>query len=158
MKMEDLRRMFQALGLESVETVIASGNVIFEAEPSDLAGLEGRIEAHLKDSLGYQVATFLRTLPELAGVAAYRPFPDMDGDLLMIGFLGREPDEAARERVLALNTATDRFHLHARELYWVLKTRLSDSTITGARLEKALGMPTTLRNANTVQKIALKYS
>ena len=57
----------------------------------------------------------------------------------------------------ALATPNDDLHIHDRELYWLARTRMSDSPITGARLEKALGLPTTLRNVNTVRKLAAKY-
>jgi hypothetical protein len=35
---------------------------------------------------------------------------------------------------------------------------MSDSTITGPRLQKALGVPATSRNLNTVRKLAEKYA
>ena len=39
-KMAHLRALFEALGFEQVETLIASGNVIFETPVSDTAALE----------------------------------------------------------------------------------------------------------------------
>jgi hypothetical protein len=34
---------------------------------------------------------------------------------------------------------------------------MSESAFSGALLEKAIGMPATLRNATTVKKLAAKY-
>jgi uncharacterized protein (DUF1697 family) len=48
--------------------------------------------------------------------------------------------------------------VNGREVYWLCRTRFSESQISGALLAKTLGMPTTLRNTTTVKKIAAKYS
>ena len=73
-KMDHLRKLFEALGTSNVETFIASGNVIFDSEADDPRVLERKIEDHLQESLGYEVATFVRSTSELAGIARYRPF------------------------------------------------------------------------------------
>jgi uncharacterized protein (DUF1697 family) len=159
-KMEDLRRHFAELGLANVETFIASGNVIFDTPEPDAAALERRIERHLRAALGYEVATFLRTPAELAAAAQYRPFPDGDDTGeggLFVAFLPRPPAAEARQQVAALGTPTDSFHIHERELYWLCRTRLSESRVSGALLEKRLGLPATLRNITTVRKLAAKY-
>src|SRR5690349_8708838 len=73
-KMDVLRRLFEELGFQNVETFIASGNVIFDAPNGDYGALEKQIEVHLRASLGYEVVTFVRSAPELARVADCRPF------------------------------------------------------------------------------------
>lgn len=118
-KMERLRALFEELGLAKVETFIASGNVIFESPLEDAASLEKQIEGHLKAALGYEVATFLRTPSELAGIASYQPFPqaELDGNNLYISFLQAAPNGDALDKVMALRTPLDDFHAHGRELY-----------------------------------------
>lgn len=160
-KMDALRGLFVACGLANVETFIASGNVIFDSPAGDLAALEKQIEAYLQAELGYRVETFIRSRAELAAIAAYTPFPPAEltaaGNTLYIGFLAAAPGPAAREKLQALRGPLADLHLHAREIYWLSRTAMSESPLSGAVLEKALGMPTTLRNANTVQRLAAKY-
>jgi uncharacterized protein (DUF1697 family) len=159
-KMEDLRRHFADLGVANVATFIASGNVIFDTPETDAAALERRIERHLRDALGYAVATFLRTPAELAAVAQYQPFPDVDPEGeggLFVSFLPMPPGEQGRHKVAALCAPTDDFAIHERELYWLCRTRISDSRVSGALLEKTLGLPATMRNVTTVRKLAAKY-
>src|SRR5438874_9114515 len=74
-KMETLRQHFEALGLTKVETFINSGNVIFEARAAKTGNLEKKIEAQLRQMMGYDVAAFVRTPAELAAIAAYQPLP-----------------------------------------------------------------------------------
>ncbi len=157
--MDHLRGLFEALGFSGVETFIASGNVIFQSPTTDTRALEQQIEAHLRQALGYDVATFVRTTVELAAVAAHQPLPtaEVDGNRLYVGFLQTPPSDDARQKLLALQTPLDEFHVHNRELYWLCRTAISQSVVSGARIERALGMPITLRNVTTVRKLAEKY-
>lgn len=158
--MATLRRLFEESGGSEVETVIASGNVVFASASRSAAALERRLSNRLEASLGYAVAAFVRTPAEVTAVAARRPFPAADAARdfgVYVGFLHREPDAAGRRRVLGLATPEDALALHGRELYWGRRGRFSDSRITGAALERALGAPTTIRNTTTIRRIAERY-
>jgi uncharacterized protein (DUF1697 family) len=156
-EMAKLKKLFEQLKLGGVETFIASGNVIFESAGAAPA-LEKRIAAHLEKSLGYEVVTFLRTPAELADVLAHKAFPkERAGSTLHIGFLGAPPTAAAKKQVLALTSPIDDFGFDDRTLYWRCAGRFSDSVVSGAKLEKALGQPTTMRKHTTVEKLARKY-
>src|SRR5687767_8789936 len=160
-KMSDLRALFESLGFSSVETFIASGNVIFESPEENRAALEERIADHLQKSLGYGVATFIRSVPEITQIANYQPFPASElaaeGASLYIAFLHALPDEEGKHRLKEYRTFVDDFHIHGREVYWLCRKKMSESTFSGAQLETALGMPATIRNSTTVKKLALKY-
>jgi uncharacterized protein (DUF1697 family) len=162
-KMEYLRSLFEEMGFSGVETFIASGNVIFESPEKDSGKLEKQVEAHLRKSLGYDVATFIRLPSEIAQVANHEPFPEEDidgpGYSLYVVFLGKAPDQDVKKRLAALSNPVDEFHVHGRELYWLCRKRMSESTITGGMIEKAAGgMQGTNRNITTVRKLAAKYS
>lgn len=159
-KMETLRALFGELGFANVETFIASGNVFFEARAASARALERKIEQRLEPALGYAVAAFIRTPAEVAAVAQYQPFAAAQvaaAHSLHVGFLPAAPGPEAQRRLEGLRTAADEFACHAREFYWLRRARLGEATITGAQLEKALGMPTTLRNVTTVKKLAARY-
>jgi uncharacterized protein (DUF1697 family) len=161
-KMDALRALFEALGYSGVATFIASGNIIFESPADSAQALEEEIANHLKSSLGYDVATFVRSVSELAAMEAYQPFPgeevDAEGSSRYVAFLHEPPSDAAHQSLLALGSATDDFHIHEREIYWLCRTRLSDSRVfMGGLFEKTIRMPATMRNMNTVRKIVSKY-
>lgn len=157
-KMDALRRIFEKAGCSEVETVIASGNVIFSSSSKSEPALAAKLAASLETALGYEVATFLRTPAELAEAARREPFELGGGDRLYVGFLSGKPPAAAVRALLACATATDEFSVLGRELYWCCRTSFSESPFSGSRLEKTLGMPTTLRNVTTVRKLAAKCS
>ncbi|HYP29838.1 MAG TPA: DUF1697 domain-containing protein [Blastocatellia bacterium] len=161
-KMDRLRALFEAMGFSNVETFIASGNVIFDSPSKNTKSLEKKIEDRLQTALGYEVATFVRTLPELAAVADYKPFSDAelnaDGNTLYVAFLPGRPAEEAERRLLSFATESDDFHVSGREAYWLRRGKISESDFSGATLAKTLGMQATMRNSSTVRKIASKYS
>jgi uncharacterized protein (DUF1697 family) len=157
-KMDRLRALFESLRLGNVETMIASGNVLFDAPASERAdALEQRIEEHLKEALGYDVATFLRTPGEIAAIVAHEPFgPDPSAHAVYVGFLKALPTKDARERLLGFSNDVDEFRANGREVYWKARKNVSESMFSGAQLEKTLGMPATMRNINTVRKLGVK--
>jgi len=159
-KMEQLRGLFESLGFSKVETFIASGNVIFEAKSKDAKATEKMIEKKLKEALGYEVATFIRTDAELKEIANYKPFKQSALDsatALNIAFLAEPLDSNLKQKLMAMKTGIDDFHVHEREIYWLCLKKQSESTFSNAVLEKSIGRKSTLRGANTVRKLAEKY-
>jgi len=161
-KMEHLRKLFEALEFRKVETFIASGNVIFEADVTKPQAIQTQIEHHLRQSLGYEVATFLRAPSEVATVASYKPFPvselEAEGTALYVAFLSAAPTGAARDKLMGFRSEVNDFHIHQREVYWLCRRKMSESAFSGGLLEKTLGMPATLRNSTTVKRLATKYA
>ncbi len=158
-KMSKLKRMFEALKLAQVETFIASGNVIFDSA-EEAARLEVRIEQALEKSLSYPVATFLRTTRDIAAIAERDPFgtPLPPGARIYVAFLRDRPSAAARRKVAELATPTDTLAVDGRELFWRCTIPSMESTVSGATLEKTVGQPATLRNMNTIRRLAAKYA
>jgi len=156
-KMEALRGHFEDLGFLAVETFIASGNVIFQSKSIKTAELEKKIERRLESELGYPVATFIRTESELASIHAHRPFAAESVPVPNIGFLAAPIGPQAEAALMALATPTDEFHVHGREIYWLCRTRQSESTVTNVRVERAIQTNIAFRGAGTVAKLAAKY-
>ncbi|MEP6911613.1 MAG: DUF1697 domain-containing protein [bacterium] len=160
-KMDHLRTLFEALGFSNVETFIASGNVIFDSKSKNTRALEKKIEAFLQASLGYAVVTFIRSTDEVATIAGYEPFkvadPNGDRNVLYIAFLADTPAEEAKKKLLSFATENDELHVSGREVYWRSHKKMSESEFSGARLEKILGMPATLRNSTTIKRLGSKY-
>ncbi|MBA3513917.1 MAG: hypothetical protein H0T77_06050 [Pyrinomonadaceae bacterium] len=98
----------------------------------------------------------------MANIAEYKPFDDSesnaDGNALYIAFTTDEPSDESKLKLVTLTTEVDNFHVNGREVYWLSRKKISESKFSGAQLERTLGMPATIRNANTVKKIAQKYA
>jgi uncharacterized protein (DUF1697 family) len=159
-KMDRLKTLFEDAGFTNVETFIASGNVIFDAGSRKSSAVERALETILKDALGYDVATFVRTCAEVQAIAAHKPFTTaaIDGSLAFNVALVCNPlDARAKKSLMALTTELDDFHVNGREIYWLSRARQSESKISNAVFEKTLGCRSTVRGINTIRKMAEKY-
>jgi len=157
--MARLRELFEALGLSDVETFIASGNVVFTSSSRNLAALERKIAAHLATSLGYEVVTFIRTIPEVVAIAAYKPFPETrirQAGAFSVGFLAAPLDAPSKRALNALETGIDHFHTHGREVYWLCDRRQSETKVSNVAFERATRARVTFRGANTIARLAAK--
>lgn len=153
-----LKKAFRAAGGADPETFLASGNVVFSSK--GVKGLDAKIAAALGDALGFEVPVFVRTLEEIAAVAAHDPFPKRDAarfPTYLIGFLSKDLDAEGVRRLSALQSAEDLFHVRGREFWWLSAHHQARPAITGRQLEKALGQPTTLRNPNTIRRMAERF-
>ena len=82
LKMDVLKKAFEDLGYENVRTVIASGNVIFDA-PTDVVNLdpvvlEQEIEFALPKVIDFKTEAFVCTLSDLQDLINKNPFQDID--------------------------------------------------------------------------------
>ncbi|MCW3494540.1 DUF1697 domain-containing protein [Microbacterium sp. SSM24] len=76
----DLARVFTELGFDAVRTVLASGNVVFEADAAASARpkLKAKIEKALRERFDYDAWIVLVTMDELTAAADAFPFDDAD--------------------------------------------------------------------------------
>jgi uncharacterized protein (DUF1697 family) len=158
--MEELRKHCLKAGAKDVETFIASGNVIFSWPSDDAAKAERTIEASLQKSLGYEVKTFIRRADELVELARYQAFPEADvkaATVMLVGLMAAPLDAAAAKTLLGFKSDVDDFHTRGREVFWLCKTRQSESPFFRVPFEKRMNTRVTFRNMNTVQRIVKKY-
>jgi uncharacterized protein (DUF1697 family) len=149
-----LKQMFESMGFSQVQTYINSGNVLFESadEPD---GLAGRIEREIETAFGFPVAVMIRSSADLEGIIGSHPFAEHGSPEevnLHIGFLSETPSEDRLNRILPYVTDDDQFRLVGREMYVMFRAGVRDSKL-GNNLQK-LGVPVTLRNWNTTNKLA----
>ena len=158
-KMDVLVRLLTELGYAQVETFIASGNMIFQAPavgPDPAGTFEQQIEAKLQEGLGFFVDTFIRTPAELTLAAERRPFGEIPEDCaMMVSFLKTEPGQQAVDALMAFRGPIDDFAVMGREVYWL--RRPGESKFAGATMERAMKMPSTMRNITTVVRMAEKW-
>lgn len=158
-KMDRLAELFKELEYANVATFIASGNVVFEAD-ADEEDVASDVEAHLRERLGYEVHTFVRSMEELRDIAERHVFAGAHdaGWGLYVIFMRDAPGSSEAHGLRGLETTEDRFEIREREVYWHRKGRLSDSSISTADFNRALGGgSSTMRNMNTIRRIIDKF-
>jgi uncharacterized protein (DUF1697 family) len=79
-----------------VQTVIASGNVIFESKSTNIEKLESDIESAIAKNLGFNSATFIRSQKELEKFIKKDPFKGASHGketYLIVTFMKKKPYE-----------------------------------------------------------------
>lgn len=140
--------------LGDVSTFLASGNLLFETDAAPDT-LEPLLEQRLRDALGYDVVTFVRTLDELAELVDELPAPGEDEKHQVI-FYKEDPGTEARQALARTAGETDRLRHRARETIWTHVGGMMDSPL--AVMKPTAGAPvTTVRTANTVERMVAKF-
>jgi uncharacterized protein (DUF1697 family) len=158
--MAELKKLFEQMGFDNVETFIASGNVIFDSKRKPSV-LEKLIAESLEKPMGYSVPGFLRTIEQLEAIAERTPFPPatMTSAIAYNVAFARSALTAAQVEALSrFESEIDSFTTLESEIYWASTGRQSESKFSNAKLERALGMPVTWRGINTVRRLVAKYS
>lgn len=138
--MPALRETLHAAGYENVRTVIASGNLVFERSRPSAAALERLIA----DELGVTTTVILRSAAQIRKLRAAEPFP-RDA---YVAFLAEKP------RSFAAIDGLDAYAVVGRDLVIHFPRGYANARLTGAVLEKRLGVAATVRNWRTVLKLA----
>jgi uncharacterized protein (DUF1697 family) len=155
-KMSDLKRCFEELGLANVATYIQSGNVLFEAGKGTPASVATRIEAGLSAGFGYEARIVLRSHAEMRAIVEAAPegFGGEPGLFRYDVMFLKEPANAAEVvKQLPLREGVDRAFARNGVCYF---SRLN-SRATQSYLSKVVAMPIykqmTVRNWNTTAKL-----
>lgn len=160
-KMQALRGAFESIGLQEVQTFIASGNVIFRTQARDLDALERKLETVLRATFGFEIHAFVRTVTELAALVAHPAFDAAAvaaAQTHVVGFLSEAPGATAVATLARLASAADRFQFHGREFYWLSIEKQSVSRFSNAVFERTLKMRTTFRGMGTLRKVLEKIN
>lgn len=159
-KMAELRRPFEAMGLEGVESYLASGNVVFDDPGRDRRALEEEIEAELEAALGFATEAFVRGLPGLADLLDHELVAGAgdEGFTPYVVFLKEAAGADVEAALEALETPDDRLHFLGREIVWRRRGGISDSPISPADFAEAVGgRDHTRRKASTLRRIVAKF-
>jgi uncharacterized protein (DUF1697 family) len=77
-KMAELKQCLETAGFGHVKTVLASGNVVFDARAASRESLERKLEAAMQKGLGRVFATTVRSIEELAAMQTADPYKKFD--------------------------------------------------------------------------------
>lgn len=151
LKMEDLRRLLEYIGLAKVRTYIQSGNAIFENEAGNKRKLEAEIGYELKNLLGAEVPVFVLSLAELAAIVSAHPLADGgDIDNLYVTVLSERPEQARVDDLLGTMNAVDSHLVSGRTVYSRYGEGYGRSKRSNNFIEKMLKVRATTRNWSTM--------
>jgi uncharacterized protein (DUF1697 family) len=154
--MADLRDFLTKLGFEDVQSLLQSGNLVFQSDRRSTAQLERVLETEAAQRLGLQTDFFVRTTTEWKALIDANPFPKeakRDPGHLVVMFLKDAPDPKDVKTLQAAIKDREVVRAEGRQAYIVYPDGIGRSRLTGALIEKKLGTRGTGRNWNTVLKL-----
>jgi uncharacterized protein (DUF1697 family) len=154
-KMADLRRALENVGIDQPTTILQSGNVILESN-ADAEALIDIIETSIETSFGFHSDVIVRTKQEIERMVGNEPFDDgqlADPRMAHVMFMKSEPDPGAYHDLRAAYEGPEAMKLVGRDFFVHYPDGSGRSNLAGKTIEKALGVTGTARNWNTVTKI-----
>ena len=155
-RMADLREFLTRLGFGDVQSVLQTGNLVFQADRRTGAQLEQLLETEAKKRLKLETDFFVRTASEWQTLIARNPFPKeakRDPAHLVVMFLKDAPQAEDVKALQAAISGREVVHGVGSQLYITYPDGIGRSRLTNAGIEKHIHTRGTGRNWNTVLKL-----
>ena len=155
LKMAELREALEREDFEDVETVVASGNVLFRHDERPSEGLAEKIEHIVKDRFGIDSFAAVRSRDELAAAIADNPFRE-DGEARFVHtiFLEQPLDRAAFGAFAKAYDGPERLAAGEREFFVDFAEGVARSMLDPAmKKAKVVKGRATARNVRSLQRI-----
>jgi uncharacterized protein (DUF1697 family) len=137
MRNDKLATVLESLGCTDVQSVLASGNLVFRSTARNAAQLEARIEKAFGEKLGFSTDVIVRRQDELEAMATQNPF---------------KGTEHGAQWYLTVTFRKDR----QPAIFGKLERATMDGPEFMTKLEKRYGKHITTRTWNTLLKIIAK--
>ncbi|HEV7318909.1 MAG TPA: DUF1697 domain-containing protein [Ensifer sp.] len=154
--MADLRQMAEELGYCSPRTLVATGNLVFEAGQTSVRDLETPLEQAFSRTFGRHVDIIVRSGGCWQKLAASNPFRDegeQDATQVHVRVMRDPLTETALSGLQRYCIAGERLAIVDGDLWVHFPGKASESKLLGAMTTKRLGVGT-FRNWNTVKGVA----
>jgi uncharacterized protein (DUF1697 family) len=157
---EKLQEVFASLGFQNVSTYKQSGNVIFETNSAGPQEIKTKIEEKLCNSLGFEVAVVIRTIPQLNCIIDLDPFKGQisEGTSFLITFLPTALSPFPLQLPLTIPKSTAQVISSKGAEVFSVTHGGGEGALPNPFLESKLKTKATTRNMNIIRQIVEKYS
>ncbi|MCW2789162.1 MAG: hypothetical protein JWP56_1465 [Aeromicrobium sp.] len=150
--MAQLREIATELGATDPRTYIASGNLVADV-PGDAAAFDRALERAVEERFAFVRDVISRTADEVREALAAHPFEVSEPKYSYVSFLAGTPTAAAIAKAGTYETGDDRWQVIGRDLHIRYANGAGRPEMKSDAIGKALGVPGTARNLNTVRKL-----
>lgn len=175
-RMADLVKVFEGMGFTEVKTYIQSGNAFFDTKETDTAKLEKEIANAVASTFEAKPEIMVRTLANLESIVHNAPLSpqankggwgdfslDQLGDntklSLYVAFLKSPLTEEQKKLLDSFENEHEKFVLSGKDIYCLITKNVGKVGVyTRGTFEKKLGIPMTIRNYLTMEKMLAWHS
>ncbi len=155
-KMDALRKMFEELDFQNVQTYIQSGNVVFRDKNKNQKEIEKKIHKAIEEKFGFDVPVIVRDYREVKQIISKNPFlQDKTKEVshLHLTFLSDNPEKERYNKIKVVQYQPDEFYLIDKAIYLYCTNGYSNSKLTNSFWETKLKVNATTRNWKTIKEI-----
>lgn len=149
--MAELREVAEGLGARDVSTFIASGNLLVDVDEPE--AFDRALEQAVEERFGFFREAISRSPQELRAALEAHPFEVVEKRFSYVTFLTGEPTAAAIAKARTFETGEDQWEVIGRELHIRYAAGAGRPQMKDASIGRALAVPGTARNLNTVEKL-----
>jgi uncharacterized protein (DUF1697 family) len=152
--MADLKRMFERLKCENVQTYIQSGNVVFSSKVKSKRVIAKRLLNATEEEFGFRSQPILLSAIEFKDADKSNPFSHVVGDpkSLHFFFLESKPASPDLDGIAEKAIDSERFKMIDSIFYLHAPQGMGRSKLA-AVAERKLGVSVTARNYSTVERL-----
>ena len=154
--MAELKKEFQAMGFAGIQTLLNSGNVIFNGDPGKEESLEKMVADHLSQSFGFPIPVLIRKVADIKNTINAAPFHGIEVHKDIRLYVTFFKDIPAKTMDFPWKSDDGSFQILSVKdsmVYSVLDVSQTKSNEAMNVLEKYFGKQITTRNWNTLLKI-----
>lgn len=152
--MKELKSLMLELGYENVQTVIQSGNIVFNSKLPKKKLIEATCEAIFK-RFGFKPKLIIFSADELKRIIDATPYQSKDGKHLHYFLMQNAPVSPDYSLLEKTKVTSEAFRLIGNVLYLDAPNGIARSKFAKI-VEKAMAVPVTARNQNTLNKLVSK--
>ncbi|WP_404403177.1 DUF1697 domain-containing protein [Pelagibacterium halotolerans] len=155
LSMAPLRDMFAQLGYSGAETLLATGNVIFESPEADPRAIEARLETAFAERFGKPIEFIVRSEGDWLGLVERNPLPEASATSpaqVAVRVMRAPVSDDARALLEARVQPGESLRFVDGDIWIYIPEGISTSPLASVMTNARIGVGTS-RNWNTVRKI-----
>lgn len=150
--MKELVVLLEDMSCVNIRTYIQSGNVVFQRKRKIEHKDKVEIGKRVLEKKGFEPRVLLLSEAALHSAVDNNPFATSNGKALHFFFLEKPSKRPKIEQLTSMQVKSEAFNLCGKVFYLYAPDGVGRSKLA-ANVEKALGVPVTARNWNTVSKL-----
>jgi uncharacterized protein (DUF1697 family) len=154
--MIDLRSIAEKLGYFNVRTLVATGNLVFEAEEQPVAAIESALEKAFAEFHGKHVDIIVRSAEDWRRLVAGNPYPEesiANPDQVVARIMRDPAEEKVADLFKPYQTAGEKVEIVEGDVWIAFPGQPSQSKLLGVLAPKRMGGIGTSRNWNTIRRL-----
>ena len=150
-KMDALRKSYEALGFQNVATYVQSGNVIFTSENNEEDALAETIMQQIEKDFGFEVPVIVLSADKLNCIIDNNPFVKSDKEerFLYVTFLASKPKKFDLHAIEEKKRTSEEILITDDAVYLYCPSGYGRTKLNNNFLEKKLQVRATTRNWKT---------